>query len=73
MHSLLVDICITAALAAVGTARMVYLGVSSFNQEAKEQGLTEKGYSFGSVVTGVIVGFISLFCSIFYALFVRGR
>jgi hypothetical protein len=73
MESILTDILLTAALALVGTTALVVLGIRVHNQEAKAKGLSEKGYSVGSVVVGFLVGFVTLFALIFYSLFLKGR
>jgi hypothetical protein len=73
MNFLLVDVCITAASVPVIIGVLAYIGVSSFTKEAKEKRLTEKGYSFGHVVAGALIGFVTLFVLIFYELFLKSR
>lgn len=65
MDPMLKDVCISAALALVGTVAFVYVGISELNKEAKEKGLSEKGYSLGSVVASAVIGFFMLFMLIF--------
>jgi hypothetical protein len=73
MESILTDIIIIAAVALVGAVAAVGLGVHVLNQEAKEKGLSEKGYSVWSVIVGFLVSFFTLSATIFYSLFLKGR
>ena len=67
------ELLVAAVAAFIGTVAFVYVGVRSFNQEAKEKGETEKGYTLGSVVAGALIGFVVLFFTIYYDLFWKGR
>jgi len=73
MDLILEEVCISEGVALVGTIAVVYGGISAFNKEAKEKSLSEKGYSFGSVVAGSLIGFATLFVLIFYELFLKSR
>lgn len=73
MDPILEEVCISAALALVVTIAFLYGAISSFNKEAKEKGLLEKGYNLGSVVAGAVIGFFTLFVLVFYELFWKSR
>ena len=73
MDLILEEVCVSAALALVGTIAAISFSISSLNKEAKEKGLSEKGYDFGSVVAGSVVGFFTFFVLIFYELYLKGR
>jgi hypothetical protein len=73
MHSLIVDILVAAAIVLVGTLALICGGIYVHNKEAKEIGLSEKGYSLASVVVGFLIGFVTLFALIFYELNLKGR
>lgn len=45
-------VIVVSIAALVFSLVMVYIGVSSFNKEAKEKRSTEKGYSVGLVIRG---------------------
>ncbi len=67
------ELLVAAVAAFIGTIAFVYVGVRSFNQDAKEKGETEKGYTLGSVIAGALIGFVVLFFMIYYELFWRGH
>ena len=73
MDLILEEVCISAALALVGTIAVVYAVITMLNKEAKEKGLSEKGYDFGSVVEIALTGFVTFFVLIFYELYLKGR
>ena len=73
MDLILEEVCISAGLALAGTTVCMYYAVSFFNKEAKEQGTSEKGYDFGSVVAVWVIGFFTFFVMIFYELYLKGR
>ena len=73
MDLILEEVCISAGLALVSITVSIYYAISLFNKEAKEKGTSEKGYDFGSVVAGSVIGFFTFFVLIFYELYLKGR
>jgi hypothetical protein len=64
---------IIVAVALVLTVFFIYLGISAHNDDAKEKGTTEKGYSFWSVLTGAVFTFFMLLYEIVKEVFFPSR
>ena len=55
------ELLVAAVAAFIGTVAFVYAWVRFLNQDAKEKGETEKGYTIGSVVSEALLGFVVFF------------
>ena len=75
----LLDVSFKTEILLITVASFIFAGaavlasISALKEKANEEGDSEKQYNLGSVLTGAAIGFVVIFASLCYDIFLKGR